>query len=297
MESQNKKGYIYKLICPIDKITVYVGKTINKLEYRLSRHISKTKSKIKNNKRLSRNELWIKNLIELSEEGNISIELIEECNMDLINEREIFWISEYRKEYKLKNLTDGGDGGSGYKHTKETLLKISKNRKGKCSGEEHHNFGKKLGNEHWFKLTKLMKGVDNPNIGNKHKDDTKEKISQANSGEKNGMYGKRMNRTKEQKEKLSQSLKNSQKLKDSRNSKEYKEKISNATSIPILVLNNNREVIFEFKNCRECSEHFNCTNGNIANAIRFNRQIGKGKSDKYWIVRKDTYLFSISKNI
>lgn len=86
-----------------------------------------------------------------------------------------------------------------------------------------------------------------------------------------------------------QSLKNSQKLKDSRNSKEYRDKISDVTSIPILVLNENREIIFEFKNCRECAEYFNYTSGNIANAIRFNRCIGKGRDFKYWVVKKELY--------
>jgi len=287
MLENNKIGFIYKLICPIKKVPVYVGKTINKLEYRLNRHISKTKSKIKYNKRLSRNEIWIKSLIDMSLQDKIEIQLVEECSLDLINVREIFWISEYRMEFKLKNLTDGGDGGQGYKHTKETLLKISKNRKGKCSGEEHHNFGKKIGNESWFKLSELSKGTNNPNIGRECKDDTRLKISESNSGENNGMYGRRMSRTEEQKNKLSQSLKNSDKLKESRKSNEYREKISNVTSIPILVLDNNYKIVFEFKNCRECAEYFNCTKGNIANAIRFNRQIGKGKSDKYWVKKKE----------
>lgn len=289
MELKNNKGFIYKLICPINKIPVYVGKTINTLEYRLSKHISKTKSKIRNGNRLSKKEIWIKSLIDVFEENNIIIELIEECSIDVINDREIFWISEYRSEFKLKNLTDGGDGGNGHKHTEETRLKISKNRKGKHYGKDHHNFGKRIGNEDWFKLSSLMKSSDNPNIGKKHKDSTKEKISNANSGEKNGMFGKRMSRTKEQKEKLSKSLKSSEKLKESRNSKEYRDRISDITSIPILVLNDNKEVILEFKNCRECAEYFNYTNSNIANAIRFNRCIGKGRDFKYWVVKKELY--------
>jgi len=285
-----KKGLIYKLICPIDNLSIYIGKTTGTLEYRLKRHISKTKTKIKYNRKLSRIEFYIKNMIDQSIENNILIETIEECNIDIIDNREIFWISEYRKSFKLKNLTDGGgDGGFGYKHTKESKLKISKNRKGKCGGIDHYNFGKKIGNEPWFKLTDLMKSDKNPNIGKKCKKETKDKISKANSGEKNGMYGRRMTRTKEQKDRLSKSLKSSQKLKESRNSKEFKDKISDITSISILVLDEDRKVIFEFKNCRECAEHFNYTKSNIANAIRFNRSIGKGRDFKYWIVKKELY--------
>lgn len=120
--------------------------------------------------------------------------------------------------------------------------------------------------------------------------DAKDRISLANSGEKNGMYGKRMVRSQEQKDKLSNSLLQSQKLKDSRNSKEFKEKISNAFSEPILVLDINYNILFEFKNCRECAEYFNYTNSNISNAIRFKRQIGKGRGYKYWIVKKQEFI-------
>ena len=99
-----------------------------------------------------------------------------------------------------------------------------------------------------------------------------------------------MTRTKEQKDRLSQSLKNSQKLKESRSSKEFKEKVSDISSIPILVLDEDKKIVFEFKNCRECGEYFGCTKSNIANAIRFKRQIGKGKKIKYWIVKKEEYI-------
>ncbi len=120
-------------------------------------------------------------------------------------------------------------------------------------------------------------------------EDARNRISKANSGEKNGMYGRRMTRTKEQKDRLSQSLKSSQKLKESRSSKEFKDKISDINSIPILVLDESKKVIFEFKNCRECAEYFGYTKSNIANAIRFKRKIGKGKKVKYWIIKKDEY--------
>jgi group I intron endonuclease len=227
------KGFIYGLICPISGKIKYIGLTKKDPIKRLSAHITETKYYIKKGLFLNRKHTWIKKLINLEICDKIKIEILEECEFDILAEKEIFWINEYKK-FDITNSTDGGDGV--------------------------------------FNLS----------------DDARKRISNANSGEKNGMYGKRMNRTKEQKEKLSQSLKDSQKLKDSRNSKEYKEKISNVTSIPILVLDENREIVFEFKNCRECAEYFNCTKGNIANAIRFNRQIGKGKSYKYWVIKKES---------
>ncbi len=281
-------GKIYELISPIDNKPFYVGKTINSLENRLSKHFSKTISKIKYDKKLSKNEYFIKKLISLSLKELIIIKLIEECSVEIINEREIFWISEYRKIFKLTNLTEGGDGGSGCKHTIESLKKMSENRKGKYCGVEHHNYGKKISYETWFKLSYISKH-DNPNIGKKHSKETKEKISYANSGEKNGMYGKRMFRTDEQKMNLSESLKNSDRLKESRKDEVFKKKLSEHFSIPILVLDKDFNIIYEFMNCRLCSEFFNCTNGNIANAIRFKRRLSR----KYWVVRKDNYEESI----
>jgi len=57
-------GYIYKLICPISNEVRYIGQTSYSLEHRLSGHIRKTVSKIKNNKRLTHKENWIKTIIE-----------------------------------------------------------------------------------------------------------------------------------------------------------------------------------------------------------------------------------------
>lgn len=279
-------GKIYEIICPIENVPFYVGKTTGSIEERLKKHISKTLSKIKYNKKLSKNEFYLKKLISLSLKDKIIIRIIEECTLDIINEREIFWISEYRKKFRLKNLTDGGDGGMGYKHNKESLKKMSENRKGKYCGIEHHNYGKKLSNEHYYKFIYNAKFVSRK----PHSDETKKKISFANSGEKNGMYGKRMSRTYEQKEKLSKSLKNSDKLKESRNNKEYKKKLSEHFSIPILVLDKDFNIIHEFINCKVCSEYFGCTNGNIANAIRFKRMLSR----KYWVIRKEGYIDTIN---
>lgn len=96
------KHYIYTLICPITNTIEYIGKT-NNLEKRLRSHLlDKTKS-IKNN--------WIKKLKKL---GLVpKIECIEECTDINVDEREIYWISYYRKiNPKLKNMTKGGTGGT-----------------------------------------------------------------------------------------------------------------------------------------------------------------------------------------
>lgn len=103
------KGYIYKLICPIDNNIKYVGQTSKELSERLRTHISKTKSKIERGLKLSKKEFWIKKLISYNLERNIIIEEIELCDIILLDDREIYWIYKFKNEgHKLTNMTDGG---------------------------------------------------------------------------------------------------------------------------------------------------------------------------------------------
>ena len=108
-------GYIYGLKCPIRNEIVYVGQTHNRLEIRLTKHISTTKTKIKFNRVFNKKEHWIKKLIKLGIENKIEIVLLEECDISLIDEKEIYWISEYRKYDFNKNLADGGRVNRGHK--------------------------------------------------------------------------------------------------------------------------------------------------------------------------------------
>ena len=137
-------GYIYGLKCPIRNEIVYVGQTHNKLEVRLTKHISTTKMKMKYNRNFNKKEHWIKKLIRLGIENNIEIILLEECDLSIIDNREIYWISEYRKYDFNKNLADGGRVNRGYKWTEVAKLNMSKNRKGKNMGVKNHNYGKNL---------------------------------------------------------------------------------------------------------------------------------------------------------
>jgi hypothetical protein len=95
----------------------------------------------------------------------------------------------------LLNMTDGGDGWSGAKHTKEQLKKMSESQKGRKFTKEHKkkiSLGK-MGKNPWNKgLTtpfhvrdKISKnhydvsGVNNPMHGKKHSDQTRKKIAEA----------------------------------------------------------------------------------------------------------------------
>ena len=118
------------------------------------------------------NRAWGKRQFRPADDSRISI-LTETLTETEAFSEEIRHIQFYgRKDLGtgiLRNLTDGGEGASGYKHTPEALAKLSV----AMSGENHHNFGKKP-----------------HNFGKKNTPETRAKKSAAKSGENNPNYGK-----------------------------------------------------------------------------------------------------------
>ena len=139
--------------------------------------------------------------------------IVEKCNgfnsviiKDNLFENEAFQlekdtISEYRlKKINLCNYTDGGDGVSGYKHTDECKLKMSKLAKGRPAHNKGSKasdvsrekmkmakLGKKLSKEHVEKVAASKRGkplsyecrmkISNALTGKKHTEDAKIKMS------------------------------------------------------------------------------------------------------------------------
>ena len=99
--------YIYKITNKINN-KVYIGKTLKTIEERWREHISDY-SKIRNEKRPlydAMNKYGIE---------NFTIEEIEKCSVDVVNEREKYWIQYYNsyigfEDSKGYNATLGGDG-------------------------------------------------------------------------------------------------------------------------------------------------------------------------------------------
>ena len=54
----------------------------------------------------------------------LSFFVIEECGLDIINEREVYWIEFYDSLNSGYNLREGGNGIRGYKHTEEEIQKM-----------------------------------------------------------------------------------------------------------------------------------------------------------------------------
>lgn len=126
---------IYTIICPETLQVKYIGKSKRKLKYRLTEHIKMAKHK---NTLLG---TWIKslnnkNLIPIIEELDIA------NNEEIANILEIMYIGLFKSwGFKLKNMTNGGDGMCNM--TKETKDKISKTKIGKYSGENNPFYNKK----------------------------------------------------------------------------------------------------------------------------------------------------------
>jgi group I intron endonuclease len=101
--------------------------------------------------------------------------IIEECNLQNWVEREQYYIKVYEN---LTNLTDGGEGAFGYKHTDEIKKLMSINRTGEKNGfynKTHTHETKKFlsdNNKEYFKTH------DNPFKNKKHNENTKLIISQ-----------------------------------------------------------------------------------------------------------------------
>lgn len=65
-----------------------------------------------------------------------TFEVLEECDVEKLDEREIYYIQLYKQKCELYNQTDGGGGVRGFKLSEEAKAKISARHKGKFVSEE-----------------------------------------------------------------------------------------------------------------------------------------------------------------
>lgn len=95
-------GFIYKITNDInDKI--YIGKTLKSIEERFREHLNDSKKES-----LEKRPLY--NAIRLYGENHFKISLVEECEIEKLSDREMYWINYYGSFAKGYNATLGGDG-------------------------------------------------------------------------------------------------------------------------------------------------------------------------------------------
>lgn len=130
-----KKFYIYK-ITNIVNGKVYIGKT-NNVEKRWSKHVRHSCDP------KCKHHFILHQAIAKYGVINFSHEIIETVNDERLSlDREVYWISFYKSNVSRYgsqhgyNLTDGGDGASGYRHSEESKQKMRKpkrkDRKRRC---------------------------------------------------------------------------------------------------------------------------------------------------------------------
>lgn len=96
----------------------YIGQSIN-IENRFVRH----KCELRKNRHVNRHlqASWNK-----YGEKNFKFNIIETCTKESLNNRENYWINYYNTLNNGYNLDEGGNGISGYKHSKEEISKMRK---------------------------------------------------------------------------------------------------------------------------------------------------------------------------
>ncbi len=135
--------------------------------------------------------------------------VLRDLDEELAHLAEMELIAKYRAiGVRLTNLTDGGEGLSGYKRSPESIEASVKNRRGvkrpdvsarmkgiPKSAEHRANLsaakiGRKASEEARRAMSESRKGRPSTMLGKKHRPETIEKIRQAGIGEKNPFFGK-----------------------------------------------------------------------------------------------------------
>lgn len=158
----------------------YIGKTVYTMEIRMSKHISNLSTKKKSHYPLySAIKKYGKDNFEWTVIDNAETE-------DELNEKEIYWIKHYcTLSPNGYNLSLGGDGQTGFKHSELSKQKISKNSY--WNGKEGINKGRKFTEKHRENLSKAHKGKPTKIV---YDDRVRKILSEQKLGIKNPMYGK-----------------------------------------------------------------------------------------------------------
>lgn len=162
------KTFIYKIINNINH-KIYVGKTSNQNPLnRWAKHLSTAKHKTTSNHAY---QLIHKSINKYGKE-NFTFKIIEICDSELLGlECEKYWIEFYKTNvYKFGNdfgynLTEGGDGSSGFKHSQESKNKMSLARKGTRLGNENTFYGKHHSQKTKNLIRQAQKGKKQPKEG------------------------------------------------------------------------------------------------------------------------------------
>lgn len=159
---------IYKITSPNNK--VYIGQSID---------IERRFKKYKNN---CRTQIKLKRSFNKYGVESHKFEVIEECEISELNNRERYWQEYYDVLNNGLNcrLTETNDKSG--KLSEETKLKLSKSKIGIPSPMKGIKFSDERKEQMRQIMIGKMKGDKNPMYGRKHSNTTKEKISKSKKG-------------------------------------------------------------------------------------------------------------------
>lgn len=132
------KGFIYSLSDPRDNEIKYIGQTRFNLNKRYNEHLRNCKYGTTKNHNVY---CWINELLDIKLQPIIKI--VEEIDINLLNEREKYWVLYYGDN--LKNMTCGGDGIK-FINKRPFSAEHRKNIGDSCRGNKHYAYGKQAHN-------------------------------------------------------------------------------------------------------------------------------------------------------
>ena len=171
-ENENREFYVYVHIRLDNNTVFYVGKGTGNRAYEMHRNPHHDNIC----KECGYKVVIIKNNLTESQAFRLESKMIKYYVITLGYGIDIVGHNDY--DHKLPHLTNctfGGEGTSGFKFSEESKRKKSESMKGKMVGEKHPMWGK---NPYANKTEEEMEEI-------------RKKMSEAVSGEKNGMFGKK----------------------------------------------------------------------------------------------------------
>lgn len=169
MRFEHKSG-IYMCTCNINGKS-YIGQSQD-VKHRKCQHLSELRGNHHYNQYLQR-------AYNKYKEYNFSWKVLEYCDKDMLDDREMYWISYYDTYKNGFNANEGGKSNRGYERTDEFKSKISE-----ILTEVWAN-----ADERRKETSERMRGENNPMYGRTGQ--LNPAYGQDHSGEKNGMFGRR----------------------------------------------------------------------------------------------------------
>lgn len=106
------------------------------------------------------------------------------------------------------------------------------------------------------------------------------------------MFGKKLSEA--HKQKMQEGAKKHREENGTAMSEESKQKLSKAQSFPVVVFDENFDLVFEFESIKKCAEHLGYNVENIQQAMSRFRPVGRWIKKIYWIIKKENIDSSIN---